>query len=82
MKRRRILAAFLLIAIMTTGCKGKAEEPAPTPVEDGQAVVAEVPEEIEESDALLQDIAAQMQGEYQGVDVSRFQGTQGIYRCD
>ena len=39
-------------------------------MEDGQAIVTEEPEEIKESEALLQDIAAQQQGEYQGVDVS------------
>ena len=75
MKQQRILAACLLAAIMMTGCKGKAEEPVQTPMEDGQAIVTEEPEEIKESEALLQDIAAQQQGEYQGVDVSRFQGT-------
>ena len=75
MKQKRILAACLLAVIMMTGCKGKDEEPTQTPMEDGQAIVTEEPEEIKESEALLQDIAAQQQGEYQGVDVSRFQGT-------
>ena len=56
MKQKRILAACLLAVIMMTGCKGKDEEPTQTPMEDGQAIVTEEPEEIKESEALLQDM--------------------------